>query len=173
MDARVPNSIFNSIQETAHLCRGFTCAASKLLAGDQRRQPIHYSHICSRLRSASHFLRKMMIARQFLMRKGCFFLDFEGHFGRFPHFLVLAPEVGFQKHRLHDFWPWLQKLALSFSFPKENDDCASVPHEKRLVFFWILRVILEEFLTFWLWLQKSIPRSIDFMISGPGSRNLR
>jgi hypothetical protein len=78
-----------------------------------------------------------------------------------------------QKHRLHDFWPWLQKLALSFSFPKENDDCASVPHEKRLVFFWILRVILEEFLTFWLWLQKSIPRSIDFMISGPGSRNLR
>ena len=105
--------------------------------------------------------------------KRLFFLDFEGHFGRFPHFLVLAPEVGFQKHRLHDFWPWLQKLALSFSFPKENDDCASVPHEKRLVFFWILSVILEEFLTFWLWLQKSIPRSIDFMISGPGSRNLR
>jgi len=37
-----------------------------------------------------------MIARQFLMRKGCFFLDFEGHFGRIPHFLVLAPESVFR-----------------------------------------------------------------------------
>jgi hypothetical protein len=99
------------VLERCLLCRGFTCAASKLLAGDQRRQPIHYSHICSRLRSASHFLRKMMIARQFLMRKGCF--------------------------------------------------------------FWILRVILEDFLTFWFWLQKSVFRSIAFMISGPGSRSLR